>query len=243
MSEIGINWTEVEQQDDGYLEVTSLDDVDIAVVNKIATVINRLKLDGLSAKANPRLAAFANRPIKEKIAMGEFDTPRGFLRALSKQGKNKITLPCVYVSRDPSFHFSDLDTHKDQSNVGQIHDENNNFLGSADLSFLNLNFQVNVVGWQNDNIDAIALLLVKWLRHKHPDHAFTAKSMIAGTPIEISIQFNDRHMISVENNSRTYEDDKLRALTFTVTVCTESYMIRYGNEVTHRYRTGTSEIL
>lgn len=243
MSELNINWTEIERQDDGQLEVNSLNDVDIAVVNKIATVIHRLKIDSLSAQANPRLAAFANRPIKEKIAMGEFDTPRRFLRALSKQGKDKISLPCIYVSRDPSFGFSNLDMHKDQSDVGQFFDDDGAYLGSADLSILSLNFQVNIVGWQNDSIDAIALLLVKWLRHKHPDHSFTAKSIIAGTPIEIAIKFEERHIVSVENNSQTYEDDKLRALTFTITASAESYMVRYGKEVTQRYTTGKSDIL
>ncbi|QUM78780.1 hypothetical protein HWV00_21135 (plasmid) [Moritella sp. 24] len=231
----------------GLLEVSHLTDIDNAIANKIGAIINRLHISSPDHVRNKRLALFAARPINEKLAMGEFESPRRFLMTLSKQRSNNtgqaktnnVQLPYLYVTRAPGIYFAEPEKYKDASNIADVCDSTGTLIGQLDQSVTALTYQLNIVGWQNDNIDAIAMLIMSWLRHTHEDHTFTAKTVLGGIPYELGIEVTDRHLVTAESASVSFEEDKLRALSVTLTVDAEVAIIRYGSESTAKILAGS----
>jgi len=243
MSTFPVDLTFKNVAEDGRIEVSGLTDVDVALANKIGSVINRLYVSDPEHPRNKRLADFAKRPLADKIAMGEFDSPRRFLRALMKQGKDKISLPCLYITRDPAIAFAELDQYRDRAGVGELCDSDGVYIGEVEESVTTLAYMVNIVGWQDDNIEIIALLLMSWLRHRHADHKFNAKTVLGGAAYDLAVEIIDRHMMTADNASLPFEDDKMRVLSIGFTVNAQTATIRYGSETLARIEQGESHLL
>ncbi len=232
------------------LEVSYLTDIDIGVTNKIGAVIGRLHVSSPEHARNKRLAAFATRSTKDKLAMGEFESPRRFLMALSKQRatpepgetetkQKNVQLPYLYVTRAPGIVFAEPDQYADVSDMTELCDPDGAYLGQVDRSVVSLTYQLNIVGWQNDNIDAIGLLILSWLRHQHIDHSFTVKTILGESPCELGIDITDRHLVTADGASLAFEEDKLRVLAITLTVAAEVLTVRYGTKTTATVQAGS----
>lgn len=215
--------------DTGKVEVSSFEDVDAAVINRIGHVMQKLVVSNPEHKRNKSLAAFAAKPIEKKIAAGEFDSPRKFLLALNRSAKKtggKVHLPMVYVTRDPSFSFVDKGVFNDtKSCYPMMRDDVT--IGQFDISCAALNYQINFVGWQHDNIESLALLLTMWLRHKSDEHSFTAATRIADIPYELDVSIVERNYATVDSASLPFDEDKTRVLAVSLTVHAESVLARY----------------
>ena len=233
MSKFNLGLTHSYIEDDGRIEVVDFDDIDIALGNKVSVVINKLHVSDPQSKRNSRLHAFTTRKTEDKVAMGEFESPRRFLLALSKQGKDKIQLPCIYITRDPNWVYAEPDKYKDVTGIGQITD-GDTYIGAVDSSSVALSYQINVVGWQNDNINAISMLITQWLRHQRTELNFDYKTRIAGANVELAINVTDGKLVTVDSASLPFEEDKLRVLAMTITVDAEVISVRYGNKVKAR---------
>jgi hypothetical protein len=231
-ADVDLTFSRVEHS--GELEVSNFSDIDTAFINKIASVLMRLKVSDPDHERNARLAAFAARPIAEKVAMGEFDTAKDFLKSLSKKSLGKVSLPFVYITRDPMIMFAEVDKYADLQGVSEVYslddDDNESYVGQVNQSVAVLSYQLNIVGWQNDNIESLSLLLLMWLRHQHTDHAFKAKTQLAGAPFTLDAQIIDRYMATAESASLPFEEDKLRVLSITIGVDAEVAMIKYGTK-------------
>lgn len=217
-------------EDDGRVEVVDFTDIDNGVGNRVVSIINSLHVSDPTHPRNKRLAAFSKRAAADKVAMGEFESPRRFLMALSKQGKDKIELPCVYITRDPNWVYAEPDKYTDVCGVADLMDGDGNYAGTADYSVVTLSYQVNIVGWQSDNINALATLITQWLRQPNKGHTFKYKTRLAEVNMEMDAHVTDRKMVTVDSASLPFEDDKLRVLSVNITVDAEILSVRYGSE-------------
>jgi hypothetical protein len=220
---------EITKNGDGLVEVSSLTDVDTGLANKLAAVINRLHVSDVEHARNKRLAAFVARPISEKIAMGEFESPRKFLRALSKQGKSKISLPAFYITRAPNIAWAPIDRYTNRQGTGELLDPDGEYLGEINQSVASLTYQINIVGWQNDEIESLALFIMTWIRQPNVDHSFQVKTALGGAPYTLNANIADRHDVTAESESMPFEEDRLRVLSLMLMVDAEVVNISYGD--------------
>lgn len=221
--------------DTGKVEVSSFKDVDTALENRIGYVLDKLVVSNPEHRRNKALAAFAARPIGEKIASGEFDSPRKFLLAFNRSAQKKggkVLLPMVYVTRDPSFGFADKGVQNDTGSAyPMIKDDQ---IGWFDISTAVLSYRVNLVGWQQDDIESLGLLLAMWMRHKNDEHEFTAKTKIADIPYELSVSIEERDYVTVDSASAPFDEDKTRVMSVSLTVHAECVMGRYTETTTRQ---------
>lgn len=227
----------------GKSEVTNLHDVDVAVTNKIAMLINELTVsipnDLPASRAKPlkSLRKFLARDISQQIGYGVFDTPKAFLGAFVRanksknekgKAKNKIDLPLVYVSRDPSIFFTD--TEKDIPNAQTLTTSEGEKIGTLDFYSVDLNYQINIIAWSKDEAATMALHVLTWLRSydRSQDKRFTAKTVLADAEeMELGWSFKDVQTLSADNATLPFDEGRLYCLSIAVSVQSEVASVRY----------------
>lgn len=228
----------------GKSEVTNLHDVDTAVINKIAEVTNQLTVtipqdeDGKHPRLKPlkSLCKFLERDINKQIGSGSFESPRRFLLAFARahnkatengKTKNKIELPLMYVSREPSIMFSD--TEKPQISLTELTSDNGQLLGNVDKYFVDLNYQINIVAWDKDEATMLALHVLTWLKEydRSQSKTLTAKSNVSNAPCELSWHFKDAATVTADNASSPFSEGRLYAFSIPVMVTSEVLKVRY----------------
>lgn len=224
----------------GGREVSSLVDVDSAVTGKIATVFQSLVVSNPDHTRNKRLAAFAAMPINEKIFYGEFQSATEFIKSKVKKAVTKTTFPLVWVQRDPTIVFAEPADNPDRLNVSTIEDDQGEVVATCNQSVVRLSYTVNMVGWHDDNIEQLALLLAMWLRNEPSEQRFTARSLVANAPCELSISFKEGKLITIDGSSEPFNENRLRVLSITATVDAEIVGVRHCTKTTSKIDAGSN---
>lgn len=210
----------------GPIELMDFEQIDIAVVNRIGEIVSRI--------ATPRLKGWAAKPLDERVMLGEFESPRRFLMAMTKDGVTKAQLPAIYVTREPGITFADPSTSAaiDLDEVNTIYDEDEQLVALLDASVLTFNYTVNFVGWNDRDIEPLAALYCMFLKRRSAEKKIDINTLIAEAQITVSGKFTDGPLVSAVNASLPYDDGKLRCLAVTAAFDVDYLQARYATERT-----------
>lgn len=200
------------------LAVMPFTDIDVAVVNRIYTVLARIMPAPGSA-----IAAWKAKTPKDAIALGQWDTPKNFLTDLAKASSSnptKAQLPIVYVTRDPSIAFADpsMSASTDLPEVEVIEDNDGNAAARIMSSLASFTYVVNMVGFHDADVAPLAALFLMYLRDKRADKSLIVKTELMGCPVATAGRFSDGPMTTAANESAPFMQDRLRMLSVSVTV-------------------------
>lgn len=200
------------------LAVMPFTDIDVAVVNRIYTVLSRIM-----AAPGTAIAAWKAKPSKDAIALGQWDTPKNFLIDLAKANSSdasKAQLPIVYITRDPSIAFADpsMSASTDLPEVDVIEDDQGNAAARVMSSVASFTYAVNIVGFHDADIAPLAALFLMYLRDKRSDKSLVVKTELMGCLIATTGRFSDGPMTAAANESAPFMQDRLRMLSVSVTV-------------------------
>lgn len=186
---------------DGSVEHTELTDIDRAVGSFFQMIIDNLKVADEARKENEEFARFCSRPRNQKLYSGEFSSPQEFLTKLAS--KLKITvdsdrnnlLPTAYITRDPVVTFCDGSDYADISGVAELTNGDTGVpYAIVNKSYARLTYIITTLAWSKATLSRIALGLLMWNRHTKNGrkHVFSAKTMLAGSPMDINIELVGR---------------------------------------------------
>lgn len=225
------------------LAVMPFSDIDVAVVNRIYSVLSRIM-----AAPGSAIAAWKAKAPKDAIALGQWDTPKNFLIDLAKANSSdsiKAQLPIVYVTRDPSIAFADpsMSASTDLPEVAVIEDGDGKAAARIMSSVASSTYVVNVVGFHDADIAPLAALFCMHLRDRYADKSMIVKTDLMGCPIATMARFSDGAMTTAANESAPFNQDRLRMLSVSVTVDVDFLMAEeivetiatttFGTEVIH----------
>lgn len=219
---------------DGTVEVLDFEQIDVAVVNKLALIFKSLRVSEKNTNANRKkcesLLSFLARDLNDTVSVGEYADPNRFLAAVAQSGKSMLNLPMVYVSRSPDWSYAEIDVYRELNAVDTLVDDSGVPLGELDLSVVRLDFSVNIVGWQKDSIEALSVLLTQWLRQPNADHCMTYKAYLGNSLVEFFIDFAERKDVAVTSNSAGAGDggDKIKSLMVPIVVNAQIGSVRFG---------------
>lgn len=225
---------------DGSVEVLDFEQIDTAVINKVATILKSLRISEKNTKAsrkkNESLLSFLDRDLSETISVGDYSDAKAFLAAVARSGASKLHLPLVYVSRSPDWSYADdMEVYRDRNCVSTLVDEQEKGIGELDMSVVRLDFDINIVGWQKDNIEVLSVLLTQWLRQPNKNHVMSYKAYLGNTFVEFLIDFAERKDTMVTSNSAGDGDDKVKSLTIPLVVYAQIGSVRFGTYETDTY--------
>ena len=197
------------------LAVSDLKHIDTAVMNRIYTVLSRIHPNN-----NKSIEAWRAKQPADAIKLGEFDSPKGFLTELAKDGSAKLQLPVVYVTREPSIAYADpsMTGHTEVAEADIIEDDQDRAIARIMTSVATFSYTVNLVGWHDSDIAPLAILFTMWLRDRKSPKHFSIKSRLMGCKIETIGKFSDGLVATAANASVPFNEDRLRMLSVTVTV-------------------------
>jgi hypothetical protein len=241
--EIAPPWILLDRQTTGATTTTSTAALDVGFGNYLATGLAACALDSTAAQDVPAQQFFA-LPLNEQLYHGHYDTPKRFIRALSRTAKarqsvvdahteslkarvNAKALPVVYFYRAPGVQFADAVKYPIQK--AAMTDAQ----GIYDVTPVELQYHVFVLGHDLPTLDRIANgLLLYW----GLDTAlFSAQTTLAGTAITLDAAVDDPRIIRFEDVSLPTDEARLFAYQADITVI--------GDVVRYRATTVTQQTL
>lgn len=219
-----IEWFENEEIETGFSEVTDLTDIDKAVAKVIGKALQTMVVTDTKRKTNSEFYRFTQKPMKEKLMIGQFDDVNTFVSTFagSETPRNSI-FPIVYLYRDSSIVFADGTDYKDIMYQAEIMDNNGNKTANIHKSFVKLTYTVTALAWEKSTSDRLGLNLAMWLRHmKNTERSFTAKTMIAGAAVELKGEINGQRDTMTSSVTMPYSETKLNGQSIMIEVTTET---------------------
>ncbi|EKO3439451.1 hypothetical protein NTE19_003343 [Vibrio fluvialis] len=243
----------------GMVELSSLKDIDASVGNRILELMARLTVSipaGVDEN-HPRIKhyrsiqAFLNKPSNEKMGFGQFETPRRFLAAFMKKldrqptekKKNyKVSLPLLYVAREPGLMFSD--SRKDIPKAAELFVDNSK-VAEVDGYVLDLNYQLNIVGWNEEDVVLLALQFLTELRNgEGSKKAIQVKTEFANADaFELEWSFKEGKTVSADSATLPFDEDRLHCLSITFPIEAELAKARYMEETRGTLNRGKGVII
>lgn len=225
----------------GEVEHTDLVDVDRAVSGFIKMVVNSLVVTDTERTENKEFARLVERDANSKVFFGESQDPSSFARQLvskfvSKGKKERhAILPAVLVSRDPTIMFADSGEYIDLTGAAELSGSNGTY-AMLNKSFLTLTYNLLFVAWSRPTLDRLALGLLMWLRHTKSGrkHVFSAKTKLAGSPMQLKIAIKARKDASIAGQEFDFEGSRLVSAQVTIEVVAEMYEAEGVGVVTGR---------
>lgn len=215
----------------GITEHTDLEDVDRSVATFFKMVVNSLTVTDTSRLENKEFASFSARDANRKVFMSRTPDTQAIVRKLVKKlcdGKNPLprneVLPAVIIHRSPGFVFSDGSDYVDNTRVGGLKD-GDELRYYLNKSYVKLSYTLKAIAWNEQTLNRLALGMMMWIRHTKQGlkHTFHARTMIAGSPIEVSISIEGRREAALEPEEFDFENGRVLALPFTVDVVAEVF--------------------
>ncbi|MEC6832972.1 hypothetical protein VXS06_14490 [Photobacterium toruni] len=211
-------------EETGIIEYTDLTDIDRAMAKFWSGVLDMMTVTDTVRQENREFVSFMKKPVNEKIYAGQFDDPYSFMRHVVATKPNfKTMLPCCYLSRDPSITYCDGTDYVDLIDFATITDKNGNDTAIVTKSFLKLNYTITSLCWDKSTAGRLGLGISMFLRRnkmKRP-HVFKAKSMIAGTPVELHIEINQPALITGTPIDISFTENRIVGHSFTFEVIAE----------------------
>ncbi|GAL07927.1 hypothetical protein JCM19237_307 [Photobacterium aphoticum] len=189
----------------GIVEYTDLTDIDISIQKYFGQIIGAMVVTDTNRKQNKEFAAFQQRPLNKKLYIGQFDDPVSFVQALAGANEDrKNILPACYISRALDVVYTDGDDYNDLTNYATITDSTGKPKATVSKSFVKLTYSLTACSWEKETCTRIGLGLSMWMRHqrKKRDFCFSAKSMIAGTPVDLRVEVNQPKLALVRQPQR-----------------------------------------
>lgn len=240
----------------GKVEVASFQGVDNAVGNEIVRIINELtvSIDG-NTQSKPEkhllpllsVKRYLDRPADQQLALGAYETPRQFLssyvRALKKEdAKTKPALPMTFFSRDPSIRFPDSNEDKKMKGVS-YKSKDGTKEGEVYIYPVVLDYRLFVLGFYKNDTSMLAYHILTALKElgkplKEGDEdpvlqGFDAKVAFGGDDfLDVYCSFQETKMLSAENQTKAYGEDRLNVLAIDVSVKASMYKVRYVDKKT-----------
>lgn len=229
----------------GRVLLTDMEDVDLAVGHEILKIINTLGIHSPHiVPSHPRYKTtkavkdFLTRTPENQLAYGVFDTPKDFLRELikgmgektkaseSEPAKSKALLPMIYLSRDPSISFADMD--RDLVGIHQLKDESGKVMGDVDAYWPIINYSLTIVSWHKESTSLLTSHLLTFFREQERRKArsFTSIAHLGGMPMEFNWSFQDGLTYSGSNISEPFNEDRLNAMTIDLSIKALMYKLR-----------------
>ncbi|EJL6752037.1 hypothetical protein NMS21_004827 [Vibrio alginolyticus] len=216
---------------DGKVEHTELTDIDRAVAAFFQNVLDSLVVTDTKRRENSEFSRFVGRNKSRKIYYGNFNDPVSFLSKLTaklgdkvKANRNEL-LPVCYITRDPVIGFVDGAEYVDIPDCGELTNEKGQPYAVINKSFVALTYRINTLAWNQSTLSRLALGLMVWLRHTKGKrkHVFRAKTMLASTEMEISIEIRGRKDAMTEPAEVDHENTRLFASSISFEVIAEVY--------------------
>lgn len=234
--ELLFKFRQLEVTPTGKYEVTGYHDVDIAVGNYIAQLVDNACI----CEPNPINKAFAeytDRPVSDKVIVGRFDDVPSLLRhirtaqagRISQKGdkyRNPDYLPLVNISRNFLLSIGNVDRAIQTRNHDQavIYDgqgiKPRNVIAVCASQPATLTYDVNIVGADKESTsllcNALGTMLVELL-----NTGFTAKTRLATADFELDCALDGVKGFMLSDASAMGETDRMYCATTQITVISE----------------------
>ncbi len=232
MSELIGNFELNSQVFTGKVEHTDLTDIDRAVAGFFQGLVHSLTVTDTARVENQEFARFADREAKVKVFSGRVDSEEDFIRKLvakycggdNARARNEI-LPACYVTREPSFAFTELGDYVDVKDVARLSNADGKTYATVNKSYLRMTYTLTAVAWSKPTLARLMLGVMMWLRHTKQgrQHTFEAKTMLAGAPLTSSISIEGRREGIGENGDVSLDETRLVSNRVTFDVIAEVF--------------------
>lgn len=214
----------------GKTETIDLTDIDRAVGRYFRDAIAQLMVTDIERPENREFNDFVIKPINEKLFAGQFDDPQEFVSKLvaktpdSGNERSKI-FPACYINRDQSIAFCDGSDYADITHFADIYNPDKTIKAVINKSFAKFNYSVNALAWDKSTISRLGVGIAMFARHQMPyrSRKITAKTMIAGTPVELNLELNIPKDSLGESITASYQDNRLNGISYSFEVIAELY--------------------
>lgn len=231
----------------GIVEYTDLTDVDRAVRSFFGRMIDAMVVTDAERKENREFATFQAKPMKEKLYVGQFESPQEFVNQLAgKHKQRKEALPACYLSRDTAIVYCDGDDYVDMSNFATlVADGSTTPYAVVSKSFAKLTYTMTALTWNKETGSRLALGLSMWLRHTKQGrkHTFKARTMIAGAPVELKIEINQPRLAVGASLAVSMAEERLHGISFDFEVISEVLEAQALDVTTKTFAFNESEVM
>lgn len=228
--------TEWHLQPTGIVEYTDLSDIDTGLQNYFGRILGAMVVTDTSRKQNREFVDFQKRPLKEKLYVGQFDSPEEFIQKLAKstqsQAQTAKLLPACYISRGMDVTYCDGDDYPDLTYHGELHRPGGQEpYAIVSKSFVKLTYTLTTLTWNKETCSRIALGLSMWTRHMKSDRgrSFQIKSMIAGAPVRPTVELNQPRLAVGTSIPVSFSESRLYGVSFDFEVIAEVYEAQHSD--------------
>lgn len=243
---MSFEFTEHDLDPTGVVECTDLTDIDRAVRNYFGHVINSMVVTDTNRDENREFAKFQERDVRDKLYIGQFDTPEEFIKELASQKKQGGDLfPACYLSRDPGIAYCAGDDYVDQSHCADLQDNQGHPYAIINKSFAKLTYSLTALTWNKETCGRLGLGITMWFRHnkKNRPRKFTAKTMIAGAPVKLHIEINQPRLVSGASVPVSFAEKRLHGVWFDFEVIAEVLEAQASNVSAKRFICNDVEVM
>lgn len=230
----------------GKREMSSTSDVDAALANAILSVFDGIEVNDNRSSAKP-FRQFLQRSARDKLKIGAFDDVETFLLAMrsanggrrddestSYSQINPDALPVINLGRTPGFQMHDNTHAVEDYNAGAMLDDNDEPVALLSLMPIEISYSIMMLANEKETLSMLVGTVAGWLRQyaAYGSTHFTAKSQLAGYPLELSCMFRDPKDVLINDLTPPLANNRVYAASVPVTVIAPLYTAWLGTKST-----------
>ncbi|HEY3591731.1 MAG TPA: hypothetical protein VGL07_16960 [Buttiauxella sp.] len=220
----------------GEREITDLSDVDTAFGNYILEIFTGIRITDQRRESDP-FRAFLARDPKDRVFVGEYDTPMDLVNAITKakegrkgeHGKNinHNALPVIHVSRSVDFGMFDTDAYIDIENIGTLVRTEGTARQLAyaivNKSFVKFTYTVVLISDEKHSLSMMSTTLATYMRRstRKRTKTFQAKTRLGGAPVMLNTEVEFPMEVSFASQSVSRDEGRLYANAIAIDVVSE----------------------
>jgi len=217
---------------------TSLRDVDVALANDLSNAFENIFTTHNAYST--QFEAFLAREPHERIAIGQFEDVKDFVRALRQQkvtskrlnasGDDKIEvlrdrLPMINISRTGDVDFGNTERQITRD-YGDAINQHGDRVGKVDALHSTLVYNVTCCAFDKETKDRLSLSLASYFMGMRKGTAFTAVLDLCGGLYDVECAYLDTMSPSFDDVSAPVQEERLYASRLTLTIETDVLVLR-----------------